>query len=958
MRWSLFMNFKQVTMRKILLGCFACLVTFCAMAQNRVVTGKVTASEDGSGLPGVNVIVKGTTSGTVSDADGSYSISVPSNDAVLVFSFIGYTTLEVTVGDRSTVDGQMILDVKQLSEIVVTGQGAGIEKRRLSTTVDVVDSEKLKNAPAIRLDQLLQSKLPNTQINMSSGAPGTTSIIRSRGVSSALKSSTPVIYIDGVRVDNLNTQNAMSFGTGGAQSSALSDIPVEDIDRIEFVKGGAATTLYGADAANGVIQIFTKRGKSGQNQFSFETQLGAIIGTEDFFKYQQTPDAGFRKGFLQSYRLGASGGSNALTYSVSGNVLNDNSFTYGLEQTRYNLRGSLNAKISEKANYSMSTAFTGSTFTRLNNANSGYDVVYGIDQGQKGDPNLWDEATTATVEQQVRDVAELADFRENVTRFQTSHGFIFNPIEKIQINLNLGLDYRYSKQKELESNAYLIALGAFAPGTTTQGNIAIAERNFLTTTGSLNAQYTENLNDFSFITTVGGQFFRDNDSQYLITSTNVTEGSSSVNAGAVRAVTDFISVVTNYGFFAAENIGFKNKYFVDLGVRIDYNTAFGDDVGGQVFPKAGFAYALSEEQFMKGISNVVSSLKLRASYGVAGNFPPAFTKDKLVLVNTFNGQTAYQPGQPGDRNLGPEKTKTIEVGSDISFWNNKITFGLTYFNALTEDALFTAPYAPSQGDENQTRNLGEISNKGFELSANFLILSNKDWELSVNASANGVTNKVEDSGGAPEFSLGGFTFLGSFVKEGLPVGYFRGGRPTFAADGTIASVEQNANLGSAIPDVFGSFGLNLSYKGTIQLFVSGDYQVGAEVVNPNEVLRFSRGLGDDRVPAASTGASFFDLASVWVENGDYLKIRNIAVSYNLPSSWFGNRIRNASIGLSALNPFNFVSGPVDPEVNGAGAPANLPGTNTAAQGLVTVGGFSYGTYSAPRQFVGTLRFNF
>ena len=945
-------------MRKILLGCLACLVTFCAVAQNRVVTGKVTASEDASAIPGVNVIVKGTTSGTVSDTDGSFSITVPSNDAVLVFSFIGYTTQEVAVGDRTTVDAQMVLDVKQLSEIVITGQGAGIEKRRLSTTVDVVDSEKLKNAPAIRLDQLLQSKLPNTQINMSSGSPGTTSIIRSRGVSSALKSSTPVIYIDGVRVDNLNTQNAMSFSTGGAQSSALSDIPVEDIDRIEFVKGGAATTLYGADAANGVIQIFTKRGTSGQNQFSFETQLGAIVGTEDFFKYKETPEVGFRKGFLQSYRLGASGGSNSLTYSVSGNVLNDNSFTYGLDQTRYNLRGSVNAKISEKANYSMSTAFTGSTFSRLNNANSSFDVVNGIDQGNEGDPTAWDEATRADVEKKVRDVAELSDFKETITRFQTSHGFIFNPIEKIQVTLNLGLDYRYSKQKELESNAYQIALGAVGPGTTNQGNINISERNFLTTTGSLNAQYTENLNDFSFITTVGGQFFRDNDAQYLITSTNVTEGSSTINTGT-RNVTDFISVVTNYGFFAAENVGFKNKYFVDLGVRIDYNTAFGDDVGGQVFPKAGLAYALSEEEFMKGISNVLSSFKLRASYGVAGNFPPPFTKDKLVQVNSFSGQTAYQPGQPGDPNLGPEKTKTIEVGSDFSFWNNKITFGVTYFNALTEDALFTAPFAPSQGDDNQTRNLGEISNKGFELSANFLVLSNQNWELSFNASANGVKNKVEDSGGAPEFSLGGFTFLGSFVKEGLPVGYFRGTQPTFAADGTIASIQQNANLGSAIPDMFGSFGLNLSYQGKVQLFVSGDYQLGAQVVNTNEVLRFFNGLSDDRIPDASMGASFFDLAGVWVEKADYLKIRNIALTYNMPSSWFGNRIRNASIGFSALNPFNFVSGDtIDPEITGSGAPATLPGTNTPAQGVVTVGGFNFGTYSAPRQFVGTLRFNF
>jgi TonB-dependent SusC/RagA subfamily outer membrane receptor len=951
--------FKPLTMMKVLLACFACLVVSFVFAQERVVTGKVTAADDGSGVPGVNVIVKGTTSGTVANTDGSYSIRVPSNDAVLVFSFIGYTTLEVAVGDRAVVDAQLQVDIKQLSEIVITGQGAGIEKRRLSTTVDVVGSDQLQFAPAIRLDQLLQSKLPNTQINLSSGSPGTNSIIRSRGVSSALKSTTPVIYIDGVRVDNLNTASALSIGTGGAQSSALSDIPVEDIDRIEFVKGGAATTLYGADAANGVIQIFTKRGKANQNQFSFETQLGYIKGTDDYFKYKETSELGFRDGFLQSYRLGASGGSNALTYSVSGNVLDDNSFTKGLSQRRYNLRGSLNAKISDKANYSMSTAFTSSIFTRLNNANSSFDVVNGIDQGQQGDPTLWDEATRNDVQTLVNDVAKLSDFNESVLRFQTSHGFIFNPIEKITINVNVGLDYRYSRQKQVQTNAYLVALGAVAPGTNNQGNINVADRNFLTTTGSLNAQWVENVSDFSFITTVGGQFFRDIDRQLLITANNVTEGSESINNSAQRTATDFISTVTNYGFFAAENVGFKNKYFLDLGVRVDNNTAFGADVGGQVFPKAGLAYSLSEEQFMKGIANVVSSLKLRASYGVAGNFPPPFTRDRLVLVNAFNGAQAYQPGQPGDRNLGPEKTKTIEFGSDLSFWNNKITIGLTYFDATTEDALFTAPFYPSQGDENQTRNLGEISNKGFEVSTEFKVISNQTWELSFNASANTVKNLVVSSGGAPEFVIGGFTFLGSFVKEGLPVGYFRGSQPTFAADGTLASVQQNANLGSPIPDVFGSFGLNLSYQGKVQLFVGGDYQIGAEVVNTNEVLRFFNGLSDDRIPDASLGASFFDIAGVWVEKADYLKVRNIAVTYSLPSSWFGNKIRNASIGFSALNPFNFVSGnTVDPELTGAGAPGTLPGTNTPAQQVVTVGGFNFGTFSAPRQFVGTLRFNF
>ncbi len=946
-------------MKRILLLFFGCSLTLYAAAQERLVTGRVTSSDDGGALPGVNVGIKNSPGGTVTDTDGNFTINVPSADAVLVFSFVGHITQEVPVAGKSTIDVVLKSDLKQLSEVVVTGQGAGIEKRRLSTTVDVVAADKFRFAPALRLDQLLQSQLPNTQINMASGSPGSNSIIRSRGVSSALKSTTPVIYIDGVRVDNLNTASALSVGTGGAQSSALSDIPVEDIDRIEFVKGGAATTLYGADAANGVIQIFTKRGKAGQSQFSFETQLGTIRGTDDFMKYKETSELAFRDGFLQSYRLGASGGSQALTYSVSGNVYDDNSFVRGLTQRKYNLRGSLNAKLSDKANYSLSTAYTNNAFTRLNNANSSFDIIGGIDQASFGNPTEWDEDEKNDMQQLVNDIARLSNFKETVSRFQTSHGFIYNPIEKVTVNLNIGLDYRYSRQKNIQTNEYLITLGAVAPGTNNQGTIVLADRNFLTTTGSLNVQWSETLGDLSFITTAGGQFFRDIDKQLLIVATNVVEGSESINNSASRTSTDFLSTVTNYGYFLAENVGFKNKYFLDLGVRIDYNTAFGADVGGQVFPKAGVSYVLSDEKFMEGAKNIFSSVKLRASYGFAGNFPPPFTRDRLVLVNSYNGSPAFQPGQPGDRNLKPERTKTFEAGTDLSLLKNRVTIGVSYFNAITEDALFTAPFSPSQGDENQTRNLGEISNKGFELSLQATLIANDNWDLSFNASANTVQNEVLSSGGAPEFTIGGFTFLGSFVKEGYPVGYFRGSKPVFAEDGTIASIQQNVNLGSPIPKAFGNFGVNLAFRKKVQLFIGGDYQVGAEIVNTNEVLRYANGFSDDRVPEASVGASFFDLAGVWVEKADYLKIRNIAISYSLPSNLFGKAIKNASIGFSAINPFNFVSGDtIDPELTGAGAPGALPGTNTPAQQVVTVGGFNFGTFSAPRQFIGTLRFNF
>ncbi|MBX2842257.1 MAG: TonB-dependent receptor [Flammeovirgaceae bacterium] len=951
--------------RFLLMNVALVLCIFSAYAQERTLTGTVTSGEDdNSPLPGVNVIIQGTKEGTITDIDGKYTIDITSKNPILVFSYIGFIVKEVPVDVQNIIDVVLEPDATQLQEIIVTGQGVGVERRRLSTTVDVVNSKDLENVPALRIDQLLQSQLPNTQINMSSGAPGTTSLIRSRGVSSALVSTTPIIYIDGVRVDNLNTASALSLGTGGAQSSALADIPVENIERVEFVKGGAATTLYGADAANGVIQIFTKKGTAGKASISFETQLAAIQGTKDYFKFEETGDIGYRSGFDQSYRLGINGGGERLTYSFSGNVYNTNSFTDGMDQTRYNLRTTVNGEISPKATYRGSVGFSRNKFNRLPNANSSFDRIYGIDQGQHGDPADWDAEKRLEVEQLIADVARTVDITENVTRFQTSHSFIYNPIAQITLNATLGMDYRFSRQQEVETNEYLVVQGSISEGTSDQGSIAIFDRSFLSSTGSFTAQYEENFGEFSIIANTGAQFFRNDDLQTSISASNVTEGSKTINNAAETSAEDFISILSNYGYFVQANIGFKDKYFIESGFRVDNNTAFGKDIGGQFFPKVGFSYVLSDEGFFDGISDVViSQFKIRGSYGEAGNFPPPFTKDALVLVNPYNGSPAFQPGQPGDPNLKPERTKTFELGADLSFINNRISIGITYFDATTEDALFTAPFSPSTGQENQVRNLGEINNKGFELSSSFEILKFNDHNLSINASINTVENKVVSSGGAPEFNIGGFTFLGPYVKEGLPVGYLRGGKPTFGEDGSLIEVEENANVGNPIPKGFGSFGLNYIFKNRLTLFVSGDYQFGGDAVNTNEVLRYFNGVDDDRIPEASKDESFFDIAGVWVESSDYLKIRNISLSYNLPSSilnGFGNGfIKGIRVGASLINPFNFYATTnFDPELTGAGARGTLPGTNTRVQQLVTVGAYGYGTFSAPRQYLGTIRLQF
>ena len=205
----------------------------------------------------------------------------------------------------------------------------------------------------------------------------------------------------------------------------------------------------------------------------------------------------------------------------------------------------------------------------------------------------------------------------------------------------------------------------------------------------------------------------------------------------------------------------------------------------EFYPKVGLAYVISEESFWGGLDNVVSTLKLRGSYGEAGNFPPPFTRDAQLNANPFLGQLAFQPGQPGDPELGPEKLKTLEFGADLGFVEDRINVEFTYYNSKTENALFTAPFAPSLGQENQVRNLGEIENNGIEIATRFAVLNKPDWTLNINASANFQDNKVTNAGGSPEFNIGGFTFLGPFVKEGEQVGYLRGSKPTFDEGGNL-----------------------------------------------------------------------------------------------------------------------------------------------------------------------------
>ena len=938
----------------ILTPLLALMMSF-SFAQEKTITGTVT-DESGLPLPGVSVLVVGTTKGTQTDFDGNYTINA-SEGQRLKFSYIGQRTVEKVIGGSGLVNAQLQEDAQALEEVVVTGQGVGISKRRISTTVDVVTSEEIERIPVKQIDQLLQASAPGAQIRMSSGQPGTASVIRSRGPISANGNSTPIFIIDGVRVDNLNSSPELGIATGGAQSSALADIPFESIERIEYIKGSAAATLYGADAANGVVQIFTKKGTVGKPVVFFEAQTGVISGTTDFLRFDETADLVFRNGTMQDYSFGASGGSEAFRYNFSGSLYFDDSFNDVNEQVRRNMRFGFTSKITDKLSYSGSFGFSNLEYTRDYNANNGFARYGGLEGGNFGDLSELTTQELNELKANFKEEADLTDITERIKRFQASNKFTYKWSDKVQTNLILGFDSRNSKQQEIATNALLISKGAVAAGTTDQGEITIATRDFISITGDLNLQYKENIGDnFSFITTAGTQFFKNNDFQLSVNSTGVTDGAITINGGETSAE-DFQRIFANYGFYFAENIGLWNKLFFDLGFRIDGNTAFGDDIGLLFLPKVGLSYSVSDEEFFTNtFGDVWNSFKIRANYGEATNFPTPFRSERTIAPNTFLGQQTFTFSNPGNSELTSETVKTTEVGVDLGFFNSRLNLSATYYDGKTEDALFTPPATPSSGQLAQLQNIGEITNTGYEFSLSADLIRSENHVLNVSGSYNYNENLVSDAGGAPEFNVGGFTFLGAFIKEGETLGYLRGARTTIVNGEAV--VERNANLGSTFAPKFGSFGLNYSYKNKVNVFVNGDYQSGGQAVNVDDVLRFFGGVSDadrfsqeliDYQEANPGELTFFDLAGSWVEKSDYVKIRNIGASYNFGDFLKGGLIKSLKLTGNVRNPFNWTKASFDPEATGAGI---------GGQGGFSGGGFGYGTESAPRIYSLTLRATF
>jgi TonB-dependent starch-binding outer membrane protein SusC len=946
-------------------------------AQQITLSGTVTDSSTGESLVGVTVKLDDSFRGTSTDVDGVFSLELSKEelqDGSLIFSFIGYKSYRLPLQPdiESPLKIQLEPDFVRGEDIVVTGQGMNMERRRISTNVVSIDQRDLETSSSNRIDELLQSKIPNAQFRMTNGQPGSSSIIRSRGVVSAFNNSTPVIYVDGVRMDNLNTKSELGGGsTSGAATSALSDIPVGNIERIEFINGGAATTLYGSDAANGVIQIFTKKGGTGAPQLSFSTQIGATTPTNDFLQFDRTADLLFQTGLHQNYNVQFSGGDPSFGYSFSGSFTDDEGFRISNknQNNKVNLSTGFSSQLSDKVSYKSSFGYTRNDFNRVRNGNAGgYTGLWYTESGSSlftgpgFNPNLnelSDEDFSRMVEF-VRLAEGLQENKTKVNRFHTSQIFEYTPSSSWLLKATAGVDYRVQDEEIVTTNEFLNLVDNLSVENSRfdRGRINKFDRSFLGLTAEITVQNKTDIKDFSFITTAGGQFFRDEDEQVAISGIDIRDGALSVSQAATTESDEFLSEVVNYGLYFQENAGYKNRYFLEFGIRGDGNSAFGDNVGIQFYPKVGASYLVSAEPFFLDTfgNTTFSYLKIKASFGVAGNFPRPFANERTIDFDGFLGGQAATFGQQGNDDLKPEKTFSYEAGMDLGFVKDRILFNVNYYRTETEDALFFVPLAPSVGEGTQLSNVGEIVNKGWEISTTIVPVLNRNWNVRFKAAFNTLDNEVVDAGGAGAFNINGFSSrtIQTVVEEGFPIGFLRGNKATFE-NGVMVSTEPLAFLGSTIPEYFGSFSLDAEYK-NIRFFTNADFELGAYAHSFERQFRFlwgassnNEGIPDAEVEQNGT-SNWLNLTDQFVEKTDFLKIRTFGLNYSIGQQALGNLANRITLGFTVVNPLNFNSASFDPEATQSGADQ---GQNTA-----TTGGIAYAAESAPRQFLGTLKINF
>ena len=782
---------------------------------DRTIAGRVT-DEAGSTLAGVSVVVKGTTRGTTTDADGRYQVMVENDRATLVFSFVGYVNQEVAVGSRSTLNVQLVADNKTLNEVVVVGYGQ-VKKSDLTGSVATVPVSEIRKVAVTSLDQQLQGRAAGVQITQNSGAPGGSTTIRIRGGNSIQGDNEPLYVIDGIPFKNDGASSGSSF-------NVLSTLNPNDIESISVLKDASSTAIYGSRGANGVVIITTKRGKAGKSTINFDTYYGVqtvrrkypVLNATEYAQFVNeantnegraavyTPeqvaafgegtdwqDQIFRQAPMQNYQLSLSGGDERTQYAIGGGYFRQGGIVKGSDFDRYSFRINLDRKLTNriKIGNSLNLSRTLTNQTRSDGDLGSAGIVTIAAQqfppilpvyNQDGSYLLTNPALNFTAD---NPVALASDSRNQLAAFR-AFGNVFGEYQitnGLTLRIILGIDAVLQKRDSYlpRSVSSGLAQGGAASISNNQ-SVTWLNENLLTYAHTFNAihnvslllGYTQQANRTEGSAASARNFINDNLSTGNIGSASVPlVPSSSIGAWGLQS------------YLARVNYGYKDKYLLTASFRADGSSRFGANKRYGYFPSAALAWRVSEEAFLKN-NRTLSDLKLRATYGSTGNQDGIGNFPSYALLGTQNyvfgnaTATGIGPNQIANPDLSWETTTQADFGVDVGLLNNRITISADAYLKRTKNLLLSVTIPGTSGYTSAIQNLGRVENRGVELSISSRNIDGAfKWSTELNLAAN--RNQVLDIGATPQIFAGQVANIGQNINSGIlrvgePLGSFYG----------------------------------------------------------------------------------------------------------------------------------------------------------------------------------------
>ena len=955
--------------------CFAVLLvllTSAVWAQNRTVTGTVRGADDGLPLPGVNILEKGTTNGTVTDGDGNFNISV-GNQATLMLTFIGYTNQEVSVGDQTVINVSLAPDITELSEVVVVGYGT-IQKKDLTGAISQVSTKDFNAGINLNPLQSIQGKVAGLNITQSSGDPNQSPTVRLRGYTSLLGGSDPLYVVDGVIGVPINS------------------ISPSDIERIDVLKDASASAIYGSRAANGVIMITTKRGKEGKTMVTFNNYVGVetisneldLLNAEEYRaqvsrikgdasfddtqKFPKDPNGNnystdwmneiTRKGYTNNHELALSGGTASLSYRGSLNYTKREGIikNTGFERVtgRINLdQKAINDKLSVQYNLAL---------TSINSDLANDDVVNRALLFLPTLPVLNPDGSYYEIPgsfDQYNPVAMLENYQNQDEKKVLIGGI--NIKYEILPGLSVGANGAYRNENTINSTAYNGAIKAY---TNNQGSASKKLDQTNNKLMELIVEYKKNFGSNNNFTLLGGYSYQDNindgfgannkdfvDGSYAIYGyNNLSLGRAALLQPSQAYTSSYKNKTTLISFFGRANVNLGDKYNVTGTVRRDGSSKFGENNKWGVFPSIAAGWTISQEDFLAD-NNTLNYLKLRAGWGQTGNSEGVNPYNSLLLYGQnstyYDGvRQDFLPGYGVVQNANPdlkwEVLSQLNIGLDFEMFNGRISGTLEVYDKTTTDMLYIYNVA-SDGSKyfanTYTSNVGEMSNKGFEWSIGGDVISSGAfrWNSRLIGSVykNKIVNLHNDEFGVPTILYNAFGGRGlggiyaSQLREDHPLGEFTIPRfVEFDADGNImmedkdggltndAALTKNYDAGIGIPKLTMSFVNTFTYQ-NFDLSFQLRGMFGNKIINnlrsnfalPGSILE-SNMLAE--VADYPVNYSTPRLSDLWLESGSFVRLDNWQIGYNIPVAGV---LQNARVFIGGNNLFVITKYKgVDPEL--------------------------------------------